>query len=197
MEEAIFLASGNLRIEGMLEKSSDTRAVVITHPHPLYGGDMDNPVVRAVRRAYLGKGYSTLRFNFRGTGESGGRYDNGVGERQDVQAAMAWLAGLGMTHIDLAGYSFGAWVNAGLNSGFQRMVMVSPPVGFIDFRPPAPIPRLHLIVTGDRDDMAPARIISTLKASWNPAAVFELIPGADHFYTGFLQTLENTIAAHI
>jgi hypothetical protein len=197
MEESITFVSGSLRIAGMLEKASDTQAAVITHPHPLYGGDMDNSVVLAVRQAYLRKGYSTLRFNFRGTGGSQGRYDNGAGERQDAQAAIACLAGLGMADIDLAGYSFGAWVNAGVSAGFRRMVMVSPPVAFIDFGPPAPIPRLNLIVTGDRDDIAPARMIAALKASWNPAAAFEVIPGADHFYTGFLKTLEDKIAAHI
>ena len=197
MEEPISFASGSLRLAGMLEKAADARAVVITHPHPLYGGDMDNTVVLAVRQAYLRKGYSTLRFNFRGTGGSEGHYDNGAGERQDAQAAITWLAGLGMTHIDLAGYSFGAWVNAGLSAGFQRMVMVSPPVAFIDFGPPAPIPRLHLIVTGDRDDIAPAHTLSTFRAQWNPAAAFEVIPGADHFYTRSLETLANTLSAHI
>lgn len=197
MEEPISFVSGSLRLAGMLEKTAAARAVIITHPHPLYGGDMDNPVVRAVRRAYHGKGYSTLRFNFRGTGNSEGRYDNGVGEREDVQAAIAWLAGLGMTHIDLAGYSYGAWVNAGVSAGFQRMVMVSPPVAFIDFGPPARLPHLHLIVTGDQDDIAPARTLSTFRAQWNPAAAFEVIPGADHFYTRSLETLENKLAAHI
>jgi alpha/beta superfamily hydrolase len=88
-------------------------------------------------------------------------------------------------------------VNAGLSAGFQRMVMVSPPVAFIDFGPPAPLPRLHLIVTGDRDDIAPARTISTFRAQWNPMAAFEVIPGADHFYTRSLETLENTLADHL
>jgi alpha/beta superfamily hydrolase len=197
MEEPISFVSGKLQLAGMLDKTADARAVIITHPHPLYGGDMDNPVVRAVRRAYLGKGYSTLRFNFRGTGGSEGRYDNGVGERQDVQAAIACLVGLGVKVVDLAGYSFGAWVNAGVSTGFQRMVMVSPPVAFIDFGPPVHLPRLHLVVTGDGDDIAPARILSTFRAQWNPAAAFEVIPGADHFYSRSLETLENTLAAHI
>jgi alpha/beta superfamily hydrolase len=197
MEEPISFRSGNLRLTGMLENASGTHAAVFTHPHPLYGGDMDNTVVRAVREAYLLRGYSTLRFNFRGTGESEGRYDNGVGERQDVQAAIAFLVGLGMTAVDLVGYSFGAWVNAGVSTGFRRMVMVSPPVGFIDFGPLEPIPGLHLIVTGDRDDIAPAQMISTFRASWNPAAAFEVIAGADHFYAGALKTLEDTIAVHI
>jgi alpha/beta superfamily hydrolase len=197
MEEPIAFASGNLRIEGMLEKSSGTQAVVITHPHPLYGGDMNNSVVLAVRKAYLRRGYSTLRFNFRGTGRSEGDYADGLGERLDVQAALAGLAGRGMTDIDLAGYSFGAWVNTGLSTGFQRIVMVSPPVAFMDFGPEAPIPRLHLIVTGGRDEIAPATAVARCRARWNPQAALEVIPGADHFYTGFLETLEDTIAARI
>jgi hypothetical protein len=197
MEERTSFTSGKLCIEALLEKASDTQGVVITHPHPLYGGDMDNTVVLALRRVYLRRGFSTLRFNFRGVGESEGRFDNGVGERQDVSAALGFLSGLGMTQIDLAGYSFGAWVNASLSAGFQRMVMVSPPVAFINFDPPAPIPNLSLIVTGGRDDIAPARMISTHRAQWNPDAAFEVIPDADHFYTGLLKTLEDTLAAHI
>jgi hypothetical protein len=189
--------SENLRLEGMLERVSGTKGVVITHPHPLYGGDMDNPVVLAMRNAYRRKGFSTLRFNFRGVGGSGGRHDKGIGERRDVLAARAWLAGLGMADIDLAGYSFGAWVNAGVSDGFQRMVVVSPPLAFIDFGPPAPIPNLDLIVTGSRDEIAPPAMIDRVRARWNPAAAFEVIPGADHFYTGLLKTLEDTITAHI
>jgi alpha/beta superfamily hydrolase len=197
MEEQIFFMSGKLHIEGMFETAPGSCGVVITHPHPLYGGDMDNPVVIALRGAYLRRGFSTLRFNFRGVGESDGRFDNGSGERRDVGAALAFLAGRGVATIDLAGYSFGSWVNAGLTAGFQRMVMVSPPVAFISFDPPAPIPTLSLIVTGGRDDIAPAGMISAYKSQWNPAAAFELLPDADHFYNGFFKTLEDTITAHI
>jgi alpha/beta superfamily hydrolase len=196
-EEVIDFTSGGLRLAGALARTAGARAVIIAHPHPLYGGDMDNPVVRAIQQAYLRQGFSTLRFNFRGVGASEGRFDNGAGERTDVQAALAWAAGLGMTDIDLAGYSFGAWVNAGIAAGCRRMVMVSPPVAFMDFGPPVAIERLSLIVTGGRDEIAPPALIDRCRARWNPAAAFEVIPGADHFYTGFLKTLENMIAAHI
>jgi alpha/beta superfamily hydrolase len=196
-EEVIDFTSGGLRLAGALARTAGGRAVIIAHPHPLYGGDMDNPVVRAIQQAYLNQGFSTLRFNFRGVGASEGCFDNGVGERADVQAALAWAAGLGMTDIDLAGYSFGAWVNAGIGADCRRMVMVSPPVAFMDFGPPVAIERLSLIVTGGRDEIAPPALIDRCRARWNPAAAFEVIPGADHFYTGFLKTLENKIAAHI
>jgi alpha/beta superfamily hydrolase len=196
-EEDIHFTSGGLRLAGALARTAGSRGVVIAHPHPLYGGDMDNPVVLAIRQAYLHRGFSTLRFNFRGVGASEGRFDNGVGERADVQAALTWAAGLGLTDIDLAGYSFGAWVNAGITAGCRRMVMVSPPVAFMDFGPPVAIERLRLIVTGGRDEIAPADKIERFRAGWNPQAAFELIPEADHFYTGCLQTLANKIAAHI
>jgi hypothetical protein len=196
-ETPFFFPSGDLRLEGALERGSKAKGVVITHPHPLYGGDMDNPVVLALRNAYRRKGFGTLRFNFRGVGASEGRHDQGIGERRDVQAARACLAGLGMTEIDLAGYSFGAWVNAGANEGFQRMVMVSPPLAFIDFGPPEPISNLGLVLTGSRDEIAPPAMIESVRARWNPSAAFEVIPGADHFYAGWLKTLEDKIAAHI
>lgn len=193
----ISVASKGVRLEGVLERVPGTRGVVVTHPHPLYGGDMHNPVVLAVCRAYLRQGFSTLRFNFRGVGGSGGRHDQGVGEREDVRAAGAFMSGQGLTEIDLAGYSFGAWVNTGAGDGFRRMVMVSPPLAFIDFGPPAAIPNLHLIVTGGRDEIAPPDLIECARRAWNPAAAFEVIPGADHFYAGFIDTLAETIAAAI
>jgi uncharacterized protein len=197
MEEIIHFTSGGLRLAGALARRTGSRGVIITHPHPLYGGDMDNPVVLTIRQAYLQKGFSTLRFNFRGVGASEGRFDNGVGERADVQAALTWAAGVGMTDIDLAGYSFGAWVNAGITAGCGRMLMVSPPVAFMNFDPPVAIERLSLIVTGSRDEIAPPAVIAGYRSAWNPAAAFEVISGADHFYTGSLKTIEEKIAAFI
>ena len=182
MEGPVEIVCGELRLEGALERAPGTRGVVITHPHPLYGGDMDNPVVRAVRLAFREKGCSTLRFNFRGVGESEGRHGNGLEERNDVRAAIAHLQGLGVTEVDLAGYSFGTWVNAGIGDGFRRMVMVSPPVAFMPFEPGLRLPGLSLVVTGDRDDFAPLEMLRGSSRQWNPQAVLEVIPGADHFY---------------
>lgn len=193
-ETNVSFSCGGLHLEGVLERVPGTRGVVVTHPHPLYGGDMDNPVVRTICRAYRRQGLSTLRFNFRGVGESSGRHGRGVGEREDVRAAGAYMTGLGITEIDLAGYSFGAWVNVGAAEGFSRMAMVSPPLAFMDFGTPAPLPNLHLIVTGSRDDIAPPHLIEKVRLTWNPAAVFKVLTDADHFYSGFLKTLEDTIA---
>ena len=94
MAEKIRFLSDGYEIEGRLEKSSLQRGVVITHPHPLYGGDMHNNVVAAIERVYRQKSYTTLRFNFRGVGNSQGSYGNGVGEQEDVRAAISNLADL-------------------------------------------------------------------------------------------------------
>ncbi len=196
-ETRVSIRYSSLELEGMVERVPGRQGVVVTHPHPLYGGDMDNPVVISVCRAFRRKGFSTLRFNFRGVGGSGGRHDHGVGERADVHAAGAYLTGLGLAEIDLAGYSFGTWVNAGAGAEFRRMVMVSPPVGFIEFKPLAPLSNLHLIVTGSRDDIAPPRLIEAVRLTWNPGAAFQVIAGADHFYSGYLTALEDRITDHI
>ena len=91
MEIEISFLSETYEIEGLLEKKSPEQGVIITHPHPLYGGDMYNPVVDTLVTAYQQKGYTTLRFNFRGTGSSQGYFDDGKGEQQDVRAAFSYF----------------------------------------------------------------------------------------------------------
>jgi len=200
MEEKIRFLSDGYEIEGRLEKSSLQKGVVITHPHPLYGGDMHNNVVAAIARVYRQRGYATMRFNFRGVGHSQGSYGDGVGEQEDVRAAVSYLAHLGIGQIDLAGYSFGAWVNALsiINEPqLANMIMVSPPVAFIDFGSISNLGSLGLIVTGSRDDIAPPDLIKKSYAGWNAAAQFEVISGADHFYAGYLDKLAAILAAYL
>jgi alpha/beta superfamily hydrolase len=161
---------------------------------------MHNNVVAAICKAYHKLNRTTLRFNFRGVGNSQGSYGDGLGEQADVLAAISYLAELGLQKIDLAGYSFGAWVNAHLNcstAGIERMVMVSPPVAFIDFAAVNAIDCLKLIVTGSRDDIAPPAIIRELYSRWNPAAHFEVIDSADHFYGGYEAQLEAVLFSNL
>ena len=94
MEEQILFSWGTRTLEGLLEKNSETNGVVITHPHPLYGGNMHNNVVFSITKTYQNMGYTTLRFNFRGVGNSQGSYGDGVGEQEDVRAAISNLADL-------------------------------------------------------------------------------------------------------
>ena len=200
MEERIEFSAGNIALEGLLQKNSETGGVVITHPHPLYGGNMHNNVVMAIAKAYQKQGHTTLRFNFRGVGSSRGSYADGVGEREDVAAAISYLADLGMKQIDLAGYSFGAWVNGHIdcaNAGIANMVMVSPPIAFIEFDPVSTIGCLKLIVTGSRDDIAPVEMIRQSYQKWNADAHFEVINGADHFYGGYEDRLTEVLLSNL
>jgi hypothetical protein len=198
--EKIEFSSGGLALEGLFNGVSADRGVVVTHPHPLYGGDMVNPVVQAVADAYVQAGFSCLQFNFRGVGRSAGQFDNGRGEQDDVVAAVGYLAGRGFADISLAGYSFGSWVNARITADMApvaHQLMVSPPVAFIDFAEVKRIPTLRFVVTGGRDDIAPPGVVEPLLPRWNPDAEMGIIPDADHFYGGCLDRLKERVSAFL
>jgi alpha/beta superfamily hydrolase len=200
MEEKIHFQSNEHSIEGLVSRGQGSRGVVITHPHPQYGGDMYNPVVESIAHVYQRKGITTLRFNFRGVGSSGGRYGDGIGEQADVLASVRCLRENGHNPIDLAGYSFGAWVNAHLDPvpvDIENMIMVSPPVAFMEFDANLALPPLCLVVSGSRDEIAPSGRIRNLMPGWNPEASFEEIQGADHFYFGFFKELEAVLSENI
>ncbi len=200
MEERVTIPCGEITLDGRFDPAEGGKGVVITHPHPLYGGDMDNPVALAIKNAYTKAGYSTLRFNFRGIGASRGTYDNGIGEQTDVRAAIDFLKAAGIRNIDLGGYSFGAWVISGLSPSpeeINRILLVSPPVAMMDFSEMS-LPRLPIrMITGSRDDIAPPDIIEDLLDGLEAEAELTTIDGADHFYSGYLQQLEATISGVI
>jgi alpha/beta superfamily hydrolase len=199
-EQQIFFISSALKLEGLIQDMEGEKGVVITHPHSLYGGSMHNNVVDSFVRSYQQAGYSTLRFNFRGVDASQGEYDDGQGEQEDVKAALQFLAEKGKKVAALAGYSFGAWVNA--LAGFKedavkKMIMVSPPVAFLDFGSMPLTPQLELVIAGSRDQIAPVELIETMLPNWNPAARLEVIEGADHFYAGYTGKLETILADYL
>lgn len=198
-ETPISFKSENLTIDGRLFTADANRGVVITHPHPLFGGEMNNPVVQSIKTVYQRKGYTTLRFNFRGVGQSEGRHDEGRGEKQDLVAAAAFLRQQGITAIDLAGYSFGTWINASAAGALavHAMIMVSPPAAMLEFEKDQPIDSLKLVVTGSEDEFAPPRLVRPMVEGWNPDAAFYVIDGADHFFFGQISELEKTLSAHI
>ena len=197
IEEKIKFHSEGLLIEGLLFMQEGERAVVITHPHPLYGGTMYNQVVETLVTIYQGKGFSTLRFNFRGTGDSEGVYDQGKGEKADVRSALRYMYDRGKRDLDLAGYSFGAWVNARIKDTefmLNRIIMISPPVTFLDFSFLSFNPKIEVVVTGGKDDIAAVDKIRSLIHTWNPGAHFEVIEGADHFYSGRIEALKSALS---
>lgn len=205
MEENFFFESDGFRLEGLLDKSESVKSknakgVVITHPHPLYGGDMNNFVVESIKKVYREKGYTTLRFNFRGVGGSQGNYDNDQGEQEDLRSALSAIASTGIKQIELSGYSYGAWINslvACQDSSIKNIVLVSPPVAFIDFSPVISIPGLKLVITGSLDDYAPPELVKNALGIWNKEALLEIIEGTDHFYGGHTKKLESILRRFI
>ncbi len=200
MEKKVFLKSEDLELEGLLDKADNNKGVVITHPHPLYGGDMHNCVVESIKKVYSAKGYTTLRFNFRGVGKSQGNYADDKGGQEDLRSALAFIASLGISQVELAGYSYGAWINSLVSckdSAIKKILLVSPPVAFIDFSPVTSIPGLKLVVTGSLDGYAPPDLVKKVLPLWNTKAMLEIIDGADHFYGGCVKRLESVLDTFI
>ena len=196
MERKVGFPSRCGDLEGLYHTGVSDKGVVITHPHPQYGGDMQSPVVEAIAAAYHKLGFTTLRFNFRGAGNSIGHYDQGIGERDDVRDAVSFLCGRGFKTIHLSGYSFGAWVNAmALQGGLvvQGMTMVAPPVALIDFEEGIRLPNLSGVVAGSRDEIAPPALIRPLMGQWNSDARIDIIDGANHVFFGFLDEVTRRL----
>ncbi len=192
IEETVFFNTGPLRLEGRLYRAIGLDAVIITHPHPLYGGELDNPVVAVLTDIYQRLGYTTLRFNFRGVGASRGVYDDGRGEQDDVRAAARYLADLGKTVSDLAGYSFGAWVHLHMEPPLptvRRYLLVAPPVAYMEFNVTTVRAAKLQIIVGDRDSFSPLMSLREQISGWHPAARLQVLPGADHFYANALDQL--------
>lgn len=191
MEESVGIdVEAGTKLEGRLGAVKDARGgLVVCHPHPLYGGDMENPVV--VRVAEVGReaGLATLRFNFRGVGASTGSYDRGEGEQQDARAAIGALrarlpAG---RPLGLAGYSFGAWVSSRVaaQEALAALCLIAPPVAMVDLAAFEPGPLDLLLVAGTRDPYCPLADLDRL-AGRLPGATAARIEGADHFFFGKL-----------
>ncbi len=197
-EETVFFKAGQVTLEGRYSKGSSGGGAVITHPHSQMGGTMDNNVVEAMASAFQGRNISTLRFNFRGVGRSEGAFDNGEGEQEDVRGALSFLADQAVSNILIAGYSFGAWVNAKLAShreGLPPGIMVSPPIDFLPFETGSLAATGGLVICGDRDQFCP---LDRLKAAIDRSgADLKIVPGADHFYMGHEQTVTNLLTEYL
>ncbi len=195
-ERGFDFESDGLRLEGALHEGEGALAAVVLHPHPQYGGDMDNHVVLAVCGALAAAGATTLRFNFRGTGRSQGAFDDGRGEAADARAAIGVVRGLRLgAPLVLVGYSFGALVAAGIacQEDLQALILVSPPAAF------APLPLLPdgvdtLLITGEYDDLAPPEQLRALEGPRRRVAV---VPQAGHAWWPGVESLTREISAFL
>jgi hypothetical protein len=198
-EERIFIKNDSLIIEGLLQKSSKERGVIICHPHPLMGGSMQNNVMEAIQEAFAAENFTTLRFNFRGVGRSTGIYDEGKGEMEDILSAREYLINNRMSSIFFAGYSFGSWVGSKVierhNNIFTDSVFISPPNNYFDFDWAKLNDNIGLIICGDQDQFCDPEAIK--KQIKEIQARLEMISGADHFYLGKEKELINVLRKYI
>ena len=177
-----------------------SHAALVCHPHPLFGGTMHNKVVFAAAKALNGFGFPVLRFNFRGVGTSAGEHDEGRGEVADVRVALDYLAERFALPILFAGYSFGA--ATGLRAAVAHpqvagVVLIGAPV-HVDGRHysyealhASPLPKL--LVSGTRDQFAPAEQLQEIFASAAEPKKLVMVPETDHFFGGQLEALREAL----
>jgi uncharacterized protein len=174
------------------EASAPRGLAVIAHPHPLHGGTMDNKVVQTVARAFLQRGWRTVRFNFRGIGASEGVWDQGQGEIDDMLAVVAHHH-LNAEPLALGGFSFGGYVasQAARQLGherIERLVLVGPATANFEV---APVPAHTLVVHGEADDVVP--LSATLDWARPQSLPVVVVPGVGHFFHGQLPLLKNLV----
>lgn len=169
---------------------------VVCHPHPLYGGTLDNKVVYTLARAFVELGVPSIRFNFRGVGASGGRYDEGRGETADALAVIAYgRARWPEASLWLAGFSFGGAVavRAAARSRPEKLVTVAPGVTRVAMEGVASPACPWLIVQGDADDVIEPTAVRDWASRQSPAPTLRLLPGAGHFFHGRLHELRQVV----
>lgn len=189
LETALTFPCGALRLEGAAAVPADAaHAVVLCHPHPEYGGTMEDSVVRAVAERLQAGRIATLRFNFRGVGRSEGHHGGGTEEVDDVRAALDCLATQApAARLALVGYSFGAAVAvraAALDPRPARLVAIALPAAMLEIEFLADCRTPTLFVQGDRDQFSPSVRFDALRERCPAATQVVRIPGADHFLYG-------------
>ena len=178
------------------DEMADTVAVVC-HPHPLYGGTMDNKVVHYTTRALLKVGVGVVRFNFRGVGLSEGQFDNAVGEIDDCMAAVDWLANHFPDHrLILAGFSFGAYIAACAAARLEpaALVSIAPAVNHYDFSIEPEITCPWLLVQGDADEVVPPDAVQTWLQGATQITKTVWMPGGSHYFHGRLVELGDIVS---
>lgn len=205
---SLFLDGPAGRLEALLNVGSAnaSHAAIVCHPHPLYGGTLHNKVVFHAMKALNGFGFPVLRFNFRGTGLSEGEHAGGIGEIEDVLAALGWLERKFSLPIIFAGFSFGAAVGlraAWSDDRVDALVALGLPaipvesesgqarVYSFDFLRTSTKPKLF--VSGARDQFAPAGTLEALVSTFNEPKKLVRIEAGDHFFEGRLREMREAI----
>ncbi|MHA1566862.1 MAG: alpha/beta hydrolase [Alphaproteobacteria bacterium] len=196
------------RLEGRYHHASEPNAPIalFLHPHPQHGGTMNNKLVYALYHIFAKRGFSVLRFNFRGVGRSQGQFDRGEGELSDAASALDWMQGYNPNARAcwVGGFSFGAWIGMQLlmrRPEISGFITVSPPANMYDFTFLAPCPASGLMVHGSADDVVPeasvTQLVERLSKQRNVIITYETIEGANHFFQEKQDVLERTVINYL
>jgi alpha/beta superfamily hydrolase len=196
------------RIEGRYHHNEDRNAPValVLHPHPKHGGTMNNKVTYNLYKQFAVNGFSVLRFNFRGVGRSEGTFDQGVGELTDAATCLDWLQKINpdASTFWVGGFSFGSWIALQLlmrRPELEGFVAISPPANLYDFSFLSPCPRNGIIIQGTEDSIVDEPSVSKLAEKLNSQRDVEIdyriIRGADHFFRGQLDELDEHLNQYI
>ncbi len=203
MPEVIFNGPEG-RLEGRYQhgKGATAPIALLLHPHPQHGGTMNNKVVYGLYQVFAQRGFSVLRFNFRGVGRSQGVFDRGEGELSDAASALDWLQSYNENARScwIAGFSFGAWIGMQLlmrRPEISGFISVAPPANLYDFSFLAPCPSSGLVVQGNADEIVPEgavkKLIDKLQNQRDIEIEYGLIDGANHFFATQLDQLSAKV----
>ena len=196
------------RIEGRYHhnENPESKIVLILHPHPKFGGTMNNPIIHNAYYTFVKNGFSVLRFNFRSVGKSQGEYDSGIGELSDAASALDWIQSHNRdsTGCWVVGFSFGAWISMQLlmrRPEIESFIAIAPPANLYDFSFLAPCPSSGLIVNGNDDLVAPKadiqKLVDRLQNQKGIQIHHSLIDNANHFFDNNIEELNEVISNYI
>ena len=207
MPEVIFTGPAG-RLEGRFQpaKRKNGPIAIILHPHPQFGGTMNNQIVYAMYYGFVERGFSALRFNFRGVGRSQGNFDHGQGELSDAAAALDWAQAINpeARACWIAGISFGAWIGMQLlmrRPEIRGFISVAPPANMFDFTFLAPCPSSGIIIQGENDEVvtpgAVQKLVDKLRTQRHITIHHDTIPGANHFFANELDLLMKSVDGYL
>ncbi len=197
---SFFVEGRGVRLEAILREPRGRilrGGAVLCHPHPVYGGTMDNRVIYRAAKAVQEAGLAAMRFNFRGAGASSGSYDEGVGEKDDVMAAIDWLEHrYPSLPLVLVGFSFGAWVGLQVgcaDSRIRALAGMALPLNFYNFDFLAENEKPALYMVGTLDEFCPMEKLDFLERLLPATSSVCRIDGANHFFTSQLEQVQTRI----
>jgi alpha/beta superfamily hydrolase len=196
------------RLEGRYSHSKVKNAplALILHPSPEHGGTMNNKITYTMFQNFVERGFSTLRFNFRGVGRSQGMFDRGEGELSDAASALDWMQEINQNapYVWVGGFSFGAWIGMQLlmrRPEIQGFVSVAPPANMYDFSFLAPCPTSGLVLQGGRDDVVQEptveKFVDKVQMQKGISIDYRVIPEANHFFHGYTDMMSEHIHDHL